>query len=58
MKFNPKTLIDLLEQCGFELVRRERDLLVVRPAHRLTEEMIDAIRRHKPDLLPHLKEAA
>ena len=55
MKFCPHTLLALLRQCGFT-VEREGRCMVVSPADRITPEMRDALRRHKPDLLPLIPE--
>ena len=50
MKFCPYTLLSLLRQCGF-VFERHGDYFTVYPGDRLTPEMKDALRRHKPELL-------
>lgn len=55
MKFCPYTLLSLLRQCGFKFERRGERLGVF-PSARLTPAMKDAIRQHKPELLPLVAE--
>lgn len=56
MKFCPHTLLKLCRECGFR-VEREGEWLVVRPVSKLSPEMRDALRRHKPELLAILPES-
>lgn len=59
MKFDPHALLSLLRQCGFEFWRDADSNPIcfwVSPYSKLTPEMRDALRRHKPDLLPLIPE--
>ena len=55
MKFCPHTLLSLLRQSGFTF-EREGNCFMVSPGDRLTPEMKDVLRRHKPELLPLIPE--
>lgn len=55
MKFCPHALLRLCQECGFKF-EREGNGLAVSPASKLSPEMRDALRRHKPELLAILPE--
>ena len=56
MKFCPHTLLKLCQECGFEF-RIFNGRVQVAPAERLTPEMLDALRRHKAEILAILPES-
>lgn len=58
MSFDPRVLLALLNQCGFEFWREcdKPESFWVSPCSKITPEMRDAFRRHKPDLLPLIPE--